>query len=85
MTTDLDKYSDAHDWDGTPDSPTWDEIYNAAQLAEQMESIGASLAARGQYESAAFCAMACEALVELQALRERDELVAHMKSLGVTP
>jgi len=85
MTIDLDKYDDNFEWDGTTSTAKWSDLYNAAQLAEQMESIGASLAARGQYESAAFCAMACEALVELQALRERDELVAHMKSLGVTP
>ena len=87
MTTDLDKYANdtAHDWDGTPDSPKWDEIYNAEQLAETMDLLSDRLAAKGMYESAAHCAMARDALRELHNRRDAEEVLAHAASLGVTP
>jgi len=85
MTTDLDKYSDTHSWDGQPEVPQWDDIYNADQLADELNLLADRLAAKGMYESAAHCAMARDALRELHNRRDAEEVLAHAASLGITP
>ena len=69
--TDLDKYSDAHDWDGSPDVAKWNDIFSVDELAAVLEVHAAKAGKRGDYGASVDLAFASAALLELAEKLER--------------